>query len=417
MKRILILGCNDIAKRLLLALIDDPIYHSGICIASRNKEDCDELKDLAMSKGERITTAGIDLNNVSGAMMMIRITAPELVVNLLPPEMSPNALELALQAGASYLDGALFNVPAEPTEASLLSEQFKSFGDFRSKGKTAIVGCGLNPAGITAIIGRIAKRDFDAISGVDIVEIKSGAAPKAAKKKGDEGILYSEDIKKPSSNTDGKTHPVFTVRDGALKTEEAFTISAKSKEGNTVYVSDNEIITDILKELPSVKNARYFTTGVKPEERIPPQDLIDTLKDLGLLSEEKIKVGDVMVAPIDVVAKVLPKMSGAAEEGDETPLTGLYSLELYITGTKGGKEITKLYRITGDNDKSKTENGCDALRYLNGTVLIESCKLMCNDKWNRPGVYTPAEFEAELLYNAMSKAGIKIEESDSNPII
>ena len=54
---------------------------------------------------------------------------------------------------------------------------------------------------------------------------------------------------------------------------------------------------------------------------------------------------------------------------------------------------------------------------MNGTILIESCKLMCNDKWNKPGVYTPAAFDSDLLYNAMIKAGIKIEESDSKPII
>lgn len=417
MKRILILGCNDIAKRLLLTLCEEPIYHSAICIASRNKEDCDELRELAMSKGERITTAGIDVHNVSGAMMMIRITAPELVINLLPPEMSPNALELAIQANASYLDGALFNVPKEPTSTSLLSEQFESFGKFRNINKTAVVGAGLNPAGITAILGRVAKRDFSEISRVDIVEVRSGTPPKAQSKAPEE-ILYSEDVKKPVMNSAaGNDHPVFTIEDGVPKAEEAFTVKALSADGTTCYVSDNEIITDLIKEIPSVKNSRYLTPGVKPEKRNPPQDLIDTLSKLGLLSETKIKVGDALVAPLDVVAEVLPKMKASEQNGSEEALTGTYSLELYVTGKKNGEEITKLYRISGDNDKSTKDNGCDALRYMNGTILIESCKLMCNDKWNKPGVYTPAAFDSDLLYNAMIKAGIKIEESDSKPII
>ncbi|MCR4688437.1 MAG: saccharopine dehydrogenase NADP-binding domain-containing protein [Saccharofermentans sp.] len=416
MKRILILGCNDIAKRLLLTLCEDPIYHSGICIASRNKEDCDELRDLAMSKGQRITTAGIDLNNVSGAMMMIRITAPELVINLLPPEMSPNALELAHQANACYIDGALFDVPAEPTATSLLSKQFESFGKFSASGKTAIVGCGLNPAGITAIVKRVAKRDFSEIKSIDIVEVKSGASPKAAKK-ADEKTLFSEDVKKPQMNSAvGTAHPVFTIKDGEPKAVEAFSVSSKSKDGKTVFVSDNDIVTDFIKEIGSVKNVRFLAPGAKPEERIPPKDLIDTLKDLGLLSEEKIKVGEAMVSPLDVVAEVLPKMDKPGAEGEQAPLTGKYSLEIYITGVKDGKDLTRLYRITGDHDKSMADNGCDALRYLNGTVLIESCKLMCNDKWNKPGIYTPAAFDGELLYSAMISAGIEIEETDSNPL-
>ena len=47
-------------------------------------------------------------------------------------------------------------------------------------------------------------------------------------------------------------------------------------------------------------------------------------------------------------------------------------------------------------------------------MIIEAVKLMCNDKWMKSGVYTPAAFNSELLYNAMISAGIEIKESDSS---
>ena len=49
-------------------------------------EDCDELKNLAFRRGFQVTTSAINLDNPQGAMMMAKIIAPELVVNLMPPE-------------------------------------------------------------------------------------------------------------------------------------------------------------------------------------------------------------------------------------------------------------------------------------------------------------------------------------------
>ena len=92
MKRVLILGCNEISKRLLIALCRNRSYASDICLASRQKQECDELKNLAASMGVRVTTSGIDMANVEGAMMMVKIFAPDLVINLLPPELALDAM-------------------------------------------------------------------------------------------------------------------------------------------------------------------------------------------------------------------------------------------------------------------------------------------------------------------------------------
>lgn len=132
MKRVLILGCNEISKRLLIALCRNRSYASDICLASRQKQECDELKNLAASMGVRVTTSGIDMANVEGAMMMVRIFAPDIVVNLLPPELSLDAMSLAVKAKADYIDSTLFDVPGIPSPTSLLSKQFRMFGDRKS---------------------------------------------------------------------------------------------------------------------------------------------------------------------------------------------------------------------------------------------------------------------------------------------
>ena len=107
MKRILILGCNEITKRLVLALCADRSLASGIALASENREDCDDLKDLAFRRGFRVTTSAINLSNPESWKMMVKIIAPELIVNLMPAEHTQAAMDMAAEVGADYIDGRL----------------------------------------------------------------------------------------------------------------------------------------------------------------------------------------------------------------------------------------------------------------------------------------------------------------------
>ena len=63
--------------------------------------------------------------------MMVKIFAPDLVINILPPELAIEAMNLAIKAKADYIDGALFGVPDIPSPTSLLSKQFKMFAEFQ----------------------------------------------------------------------------------------------------------------------------------------------------------------------------------------------------------------------------------------------------------------------------------------------
>ena len=53
---------------------------------------------------------------------------------------------------------------------------------------------------------------------------------------------------------------------------------------------------------------------------------------------------------------------------------------------------------------------------MDGSAIIAGVKLMCLDKWAKPGVFTPAAFPAQLYYDALKGEGIIIEESESQPL-
>lgn len=429
MKRVLILGCNEIAKRLLVFLCEYKEAVSGICLASKERKDCDELKDLAASMGVRVTTSGIDVNNVEGAMMMVKIFAPDIIVNLLPPELALGAMNLAAKANADYIDGNLAGVPEVPSVTSFLADQFKKFSDFQKAGKTAVCGVGLVPGLVNTVIRRAIAHDFSKVNGVDLVSVSGEKKPTKGRKKTKVEIddtLYAEDIR-PSSNSSlssflekiDPVNKVFYVNEGIVIEADRFSIEGKSASGSTVFLTSSPMLTDILKEIPEITNARYFKLGKKPlVEHVAPKDTIELLDELGLLSTEPVKVGKVEVAPVELLEAILPKLSeqNAAAENTEVKAIGTASYEIYITGLdKDNKEITKSYIIRGDNDQAYEKYDVNAFEEMKGTALITGVKMLCSDKWVKPGVFTPAAFDCDEYYDALIEEGISVTEGEGKP--
>jgi len=421
MKRVLILGCNEITKRLLIYLCNNKSYASDICLASRRKEECDELKNLASSMGVRVMTSGIDVSNAEGAMMMVRIFAPDLIVNLLPPELALDAMNLAINAKADYIDAALYGVPDIPSPTSLLSKQFQLFAEFQNNCKTAVCGAGFVPGAVSTIIKRASDNDFSKIDTIDLLSV-SGEKKSSGEGEGnnDDDILYSEDVKATKSFINIKPDKtVFYIEDGKIVEADAMSIEGKSAEGSTVYLDSSPMITDLIKEFPDIVNARYFKLGKKaPKEHKAPKEKLDLLRELGLLSEIPVRVGHAAVAPIDLVAAVLPKMQvdDSPEEEDTKP-SGMASYEIYITGQskKNEETVTRSYIIKGDNEQIFEKYNVSAFEYMKGSALISGVKLMCRDKWKKPGVFTPAAFDCETYFNALSMEGIKVAEGEGKP--
>ena len=419
MKRVLILGCNETTRRLLIVLCKNKQLASDIYLASRCKEECDELKNLAASLGVRVTTSGIDVSNVQGAMMMIKILAPDLVVNLLPPELALDAMNLAIKAKADYIDGTLFGVPDMPSATSFLSKQFEKFSEFQNNCKTAVCGAGLIPGVVNTIIRHAGLYQFKKIESIDIVAVAGESKTKARKNSVDR-TLYSEDVKPPLLAI--KTEPdkkVFYIEDGKVVMADSMSIEAKSSAGSTVYLASSPILTDIIKEFPDAVNVRYFKLGRKPPKvHEAPKTKMELLESIGLLSSKPVKVGDIEVAPVDVLAAILPKMADIGnEKNDEEPVTGLSSYEIYITGIskREDKEITRSYIIKGDNDQTYSKYNVSAFEYIKGSALIAGVKLMCQDKWRKPGVFTPAAFDCDTYFNAFNVEGITIAEGEGKP--
>ena len=389
MKKIVLLGCNDKTRAIIPFLCKDASIAQEICIASRDKAKCDELRKQYQNNIVRISTARVDLSNESGTRMMLTIAQPDMLVNLTEASFSPIIMKLCLEIGVPYVDGALFDIGS----GDFLSKQFEFFGDFRQKNLTAVVGCDFNPAGITTIIRDALEEDFDSIESADIIE----AGPKTAVKSMNikELVEFKEEAAKGSK--------AVYIEGGSKVEAEPLSVKAVTTlpgfPEQEYYCVDNAIVEDFSKELPDIPNVKYFTTYSKPDTSI-----LDELSKFNLLSKTPIQVGDVSVAPLDFISKLLEnyELPKAKDEG-EVPNDGNSSLGLILSGKKNGNsKITMLY--------IKNTAKCNAYS------LVSAIKAVSKGKWNRAGVFTPCAFEPSIMLDSMRKMGLSYDRIEVAPL-
>lgn len=372
--KILVLGCNGIADYIVSKLVDIKDV-TEICIAAREKSDCDVLRNKYSGRNARIMTARVDLANEAGTKMMLSITQPDLIVSVAPAEYSVTIMKLALGIGADYIDTALY----EWEDETLLSSQFGLFSDFKSIEKTAVVGCGLNPGLIASLIRYSLIDSFLKIDSADLLQIHL-------------------------TNDDPGEGQISFVEDGARKKADALSVCMETDYEafgkKTLYMTNSPITEIFLKESTDVPNVRSFIAYEL--EQTP--DYSKELELLGMLSDEPLEV-----APgVSVSPKQFWNLLQDSKKVVNDELPGPCGVGIVIKGEKSGASKRELISITGDNNKCIEEFGMPCRMLFTAYTLLAGIKLMISGKWSRFGVYSPSAFNAEHLINEVKALGLEI---------
>jgi len=379
MKKVLILGCTGATDFIVSNLINSNGI-SEICICDPDKAKCDEIRKAHADSRVRISTARADLSNEAGTRMMLSITQPEVIVNMSPSRFTILVMKLALEIGADYIDQDLY----KPGEGGLLSEQFSYFGDFRAKGKMAVVGCAMNPSVITSLVREATREEFEKITDVDVLEVNL-------------------DINK------GSIVPAKYIENGEAKEcpEADFSMVGLFPEvgTNTVSIANNIIVEDFIKEIPEVANVRYFTTFNKEEAEA---DNTELLEKLGMLSDEKIAITpEVSISPKEFWN--LMKESNKKE----ITLGGKCLVGVIMKGIKFGSSKKTWAYVVGDNDKCLSKYNMSAKEVWDAYAILSGTVLICNGKWNKMGVFSPAAFDPDYLLHDLRGRGLRFEWADT----
>lgn len=375
--KLLILGCNEIADFIVSRLIAVKDI-TEICIAARDKSQCDVLRNKYQGKGARIMTARVDLDNAAGTRMMLSITQPDLIVNLAPVSLALTVMKLAIESGANYIDCALNNWENN----DLLSEQYTLFSEFRDKDKMAIAGCGMSPALLSCMIRNTLSNGFLKIDSAEVYEMNMYADYDFSAK-----AMFIENGKQLEKG--GKTETKETDFDAFGKMSTA--------------VVDSPVIRIFQKEYTDVPNVRCYVSYV-PEEK---PDYTKELELLGMDSDEPLEVAPgVSISPRAFWQKLQDSKKTVKD------LSGACGIGVVVTGEGANAKKRRIVYTTSDNTMSNEKYGMPAKLLLDAYTLLTGINLIINKKWVRSGVYSPTSFNADLLIEGLKDNGLGIRSKD-----
>ncbi|GJM70338.1 hypothetical protein HMSSN036_25540 [Paenibacillus macerans] len=168
MGKALIIGAGGVASVAIHKCVQNSEVFEEICIASRTKSKCDELKAKLDGGKTKITTAQVDANNVEELIALINEVKPDIVMNLALPYQDLTIMDACLATKTHYMDTA--NYEPEDTAKFEYKWQWEYRERFEKAGITALLGSGFDP-GVTGVFSAYAlKHHFDEIEYIDILD-------------------------------------------------------------------------------------------------------------------------------------------------------------------------------------------------------------------------------------------------------
>jgi len=290
-------------------------------------------------------------------------------------------MKAALEAGKSLTDlGGMFYITREQLELD---------GAFREAGLTAITGCGLAP-GIAEVLAVKGAEHVDRIRAIRIRYGEVDFTP----------ALYKRSFR---ALLDGLTMRPVIYRRGEFvelppfSGKEFFDFPEPIGTRLCIYAVYPGIMTlprNVGKDVELVE-AKF---GFSDTERL--EAVVSTLRTLGLLDEEPLKVDGVEVRPREVLLACAPPPEPGVEDA--------VSLIVLVEGLRDGEEVLVRYTLTQAFHRTW---GVSALSYLTGVSLSIATQMLGEGRVAGPGVMSlEGAVEADTFIRALRAEGVRISE-------
>ena len=402
LKKVLVLGVGAQGSAAAKKLDLEPNVEEIVC-ADIDAVAVENLVET-LTKARGTTVDAHDKNSIVKAA-----EGADLILNGLPLECTQNVLEAALEVKAHYQDYAATTALHEDWVESIRI-QYEVYGPkFEAIGKLALVGTGSAP-------GLICAATRDAMRYLDSCETIYNIVWEGVEAKRFLPFWWS-----PVTALHDMSEKGYAYENGKLVRLEAFdhpiTRQYEGMEKEIVFVEhchDEPIHYSFNAEkyFKGAKNAyfKYAGAGV---------DFAKPLYRAGLLSHQKEVVGDVELAPFDLVLKHLPPAPKFREEIQEILDEGLISdtgcmvIEAY--GKKDGKDVLVETHVNAPGLVESFElAGITAEMYLTGQGGFLFSKLFLNDQFDQRGLISSDMLSMEQVdtyFEYAKELGITLETS------
>lgn len=350
----------------------------------------------SLDNTNKFFAAQVDARDEAAISALIAEHKIDIVVNACDPRLNEPIFNAAFASHCNYIDMAMNlsephrDNPYEEVGVPLGNSQLAADESWRDRGLLALVGMGVEP-GLSDVFAKYAADNlFDTI---DEIGVRDGSNLSI------DGLDFAPTFSIWTTIEECLNPPIVWEAERGLYTTDCFSepevFHFPSGIGpyECVNVEHEEVLL-IPREIDCKRVTFKYSLGA---------EFIDWLKTfayLGLDSKERIRVGDVSVAPRDVLASVLPNPAKLGHL-----MHGKTCAGTWVRGTYDGmpRELY-LYHIA-DNETTMRDWGSQAVLWQTAICPVVALELLSNGSWKATGVRGAEAFDAAPFLNLLGEYG------------
>lgn len=384
LSKVLIIGAGGVGNVVAHKCAQVSDVFEDICLASRTVSKCEQI---AASLGRPIQTAGVDADNVSEMVELIKSYKPDLVLNVALPYQDLPIMDACLEMGVDYLDTANY----EPIDEAKFEYKWQwAYQDrFKDKGIMALLGSGFDPGVTNVFCAYAQKHHFDEIHYVDIVDCNAG----------DHGHPFATNFN-PEINIREITQPGKFWEEGDWKEIPAMSVSQMidfPEVGERMaYLLYHEEEESLVKHINGLKRIRFWMTF--GEEYLTH---LRVLQNVGMTSIEPVMYEGKEIVPLQFLKSVLPDPGSLGVN-----YKGKTCIGCIFEGVKDGQKKKMMIYNVCDHAKCFEEVKAQAVSYTTGVPAMIGAMMMLTGKWRGEGVFNMEQFDPDPFMDALNKYGL-----------
>ncbi|HUF13281.1 MAG TPA: saccharopine dehydrogenase C-terminal domain-containing protein [Longimicrobiales bacterium] len=337
----------------------------------------------ALRSDSRLAPVAIDAREEREVLALMRDA--DACMNALPYYFNFDMARLAAEAGCHYADLG--------GNTEIVFRQLELDAQAKAKGLSIIPDCGLAPG----MVNILAAAGMASLEEVEAVRILVGGLPQNPEPPLNYQIVYSIE-----GVLDYYTTQSWVLRDGELVEVEALSevepVLFPEPIGELeAFHTAGGLSTMAWTHRGKVRGMEYKTL------RYPGHaDLVRTIRELGLLSLEPLRVGEQDVVPRDVfIAAVEPRLRKPGSPD-------LVALRVEVEGSTDGADLTVVYELV---DRLDPETGVSAMERTTGYSLSITGQMQVDGRIATQGAFTPDRgVPADHYMQELARRGVRIEQ-------
>ena len=353
----------------------------------------------------RFVAEQVDASDVDAVAALAEKHGVDILLNLCAPNFNPPLLQAALKAKVHYLDTAMTLSERHPTDPfhktgkKLGDDEYALSPEFEKIGKYALAGFGVEPGMADFFARYAADHLFDE---VDYIGIRDGSNLDIP---GAKGISFGfsvwttiEECNNPAivyENCDLHTVELFAELDKFWPPEG----TARSRSATSSKRSRAD--RPLRRQAKRVKKAESkYALG---DEFMQAMEIF---RSINIDKAEKTKVGDVMVAPRDVIAAAAPDPTEVGKKYIGKTVAGTY-----VIGKKDGTQRKVFLDQVAENQERLDTVGVQVVTAQTGFTPVITLELLATGSLGskpgdpKSGVHIPEAFNADDYVALMPAVG------------